>query len=196
LIALSRRCPDNESPGRLLPLTSTAAGIIHATKYRNINYVATDNNGLTATSTRSVVIEAATARARFMCTGKQYRVKAAEFTELLRTTRSPAEIREFRTLEQSYVTLAENDEWLADNLDMTNSPGADENLYSDIILAGQEKNALGRLGAGDATPFTGFSTKMQQLFDDAASKGGLLQTATLRGQFARFLQKHKEDDFS
>ena len=134
-----------------------------------------------------------------MHTAKQYRAKAAEYTELLRTTRSPAEIREFRNLEQSYVTLAENDEWLADNLDITNRPGEDENLYSDIILARQEKNALGRLGAGgvgDATPFTGFSIKMQQLFDDAASKGGLLQTATLRGQFARFLRKHKEDDFS
>jgi hypothetical protein len=131
-----------------------------------------------------------------MCTAKQYRVKAAEFTEFMRTARSPAETREFRNLEHSYITLAENDEWLADHLDMTNSPGPGEILYSDIILAGQEKNALERLGAGDATPFTGFSIKMQQLFDDAAFKGGLLQTATLRGQFARFLQKHKEDDFS
>ena len=38
-------------------------------------------------------------------------------------------------------------------------------------------------------------TKIQQLFDDAGFKGGPLQTATLRGQIARFLQKHKDDDF-
>ena len=131
-----------------------------------------------------------------MCTAKQYRVKAAEFTELLKTTSSPAEIREFRNLERSYVTLAENDEWLAANHDKTNSPGADQNLYSDIILARQEKKALGRLGAGDAMPVAEFSIKMQQLFDDAGSNRGLLQAATLRGQFARFLKKHKEDDFS
>jgi hypothetical protein len=37
-------------------------------------------------------------------------------------------------------------------------------------------------------------TKIQQLFDDAGSLGGLLQTATLRGQIARFLHKHKVDD--
>ena len=131
-----------------------------------------------------------------MCAAKQYRAKAAEFTGLLKTASSPAEIREFRNLEGSYVTLAENDEWLADNLDKTNSPGADQNSYSDIIFARQEINSLGRLGADDATPVTEFSIKMQQLFDDAGSKGGLLQTAALRGQFARLLRRHKEDDFS
>jgi hypothetical protein len=131
-----------------------------------------------------------------MCTAKQYRVKAAEFTELLKTASSPAEICEFRNREQSYAMLAENDEWMADNLDKTDSSGTDENLYSDIILARQEKIALGRLGAGDVTPFTEFSINMQQLFDDAGSKGGLLQTAALRGQFARLLRRHKEDDFS
>jgi hypothetical protein len=128
-----------------------------------------------------------------MCTAKQYRLKAAEFTDLLKTKNSPAEICEFRNLERSYVGLAENDEWLVDNLDKINTPGADQNLYSDINLARQEKKALGRLGVDDPTQTTEFSIKMQQLFDDAGSKGGLLQTATLRGQFTRFLEKHKED---
>jgi len=50
-----------------------------------------------------------------MFTPKQYRAKAAQYTQLLKTTRSPAETREFRKLEQSYITLAENDEWLAEN---------------------------------------------------------------------------------
>jgi hypothetical protein len=131
-----------------------------------------------------------------MCTAKQYRVKAGEFTELLKTASSPAKIREFRNLEQSYVTLAENDEWMVKNRDKTNSPRADDNLYSDIIRVRQEKIAFRRIGAGDATPFTEFSIKMQQRFDDAGSKGGELQSAALRGQFARFLRKHTEDDSS
>jgi hypothetical protein len=107
-----------------------------------------------------------------MCTAKQYRVKAAEFAELLKTATSPAEMREFRNLEQCYVTLAENDEWMVNNRDKTNSSRADDNLYSDIILARQEKNAFGRIDAGGATPLTEFSIKMHQLFDDAGSNGG------------------------
>ena len=131
-----------------------------------------------------------------MRTAKQYRVKAAEFTELLKTASSPAEMCEFRNLEQSYVTLAENDEWMVNNRDKTNSPRTDDNMYSGIILARQKKNVFGRIGAGEATPFTEFSIKMQQLFDDAGSKGGQLQSAALRGQFVRFLREPAEDDSS
>ena len=48
-----------------------------------------------------------------MFTAKQYRAKAAEYTELLKAASLPAETREFRRLEQSYLTLAENEEWMA-----------------------------------------------------------------------------------
>ncbi len=75
-----------------------------------------------------------------MFTAKQYRAKAAEYTELLKTTSLPAEIREFRKLEQSYLTLAENEEWMADNREKINSPGADENRYGDAIIAQQGKD--------------------------------------------------------
>jgi hypothetical protein len=38
-------------------------------------------------------------------------------------------------------------------------------------------------------------TKLQrELFDTAASMGELLQTAELRGQVARFLHEHKDED--
>src|ERR1700747_2045281 len=70
-----------------------------------------------------------------MFTAKKYRAKAAEYTELLKAAGLPAEIREFRKLEQSYLTLAENEEWMADNLEKINTPGADENWYGDAILA-------------------------------------------------------------
>ena len=130
-----------------------------------------------------------------MVTAKQYRAKAAEYTELLKAAPLPAETREIRKLEQSYLTLAENEEWLADNLEKTNSPGAAENWYGDTILAQQGKHKLGSHGADVATQSTAIPTMVQQLFDDAGSMGGLLQTATLRGQIARFLHKHKDDDF-
>ena len=35
----------------------------------------------------------------------------------------------------------------------------------------------------------------RELFDTAGSLGDVLQTAALRGQIARFLHKHKVDDF-
>jgi hypothetical protein len=130
-----------------------------------------------------------------MSTAKQYRAKAAEYTELLKVTGLPAEAREFRKLEQSYLTLAENEEWLADNLEKTNRPGADENWYGEAILAQQGKHTLGCDGADVATLPNAIPPKIQQLFDDAGSMGGLLQTATLRGQIARFLHKQKLDDF-
>jgi hypothetical protein len=50
--------------------------------------------------------------------------------ELLKAAILPAEIREFWQLEQSYLTLAENEEWMADNLEKINRPGADENYAS------------------------------------------------------------------
>jgi hypothetical protein len=129
-----------------------------------------------------------------MPTHKQYRAKAAEYTELLKTASLSSKARELRNLEQSFITLAENDEWLADNLGKTNSPGADATRNDDVLLSRQEKNALGWLGAADSIQSNEILTKIQQLFDDAGSRGGLLETATLRGQIARFLQKHKDDD--
>jgi hypothetical protein len=130
-----------------------------------------------------------------MFTAKQYRAKAAEYTELLKAASLPAETREFRRLEQSYLTLADNEEWMADNRDKIHSPGADDIWYGDAILAQQGKHTLGCHGAGIATQSTAIPTEIQQLFDDAGSMSGLLQTATLRGQITRFLHKHKVDDF-
>jgi hypothetical protein len=116
-----------------------------------------------------------------MFTAKQYRAKAAEYIKLLKTASLPAETREFRKLEQSYLTLAENEEWMADNREKINRPGADENWYGDAILAQQGKHTLGCHGADVAMQPTVIPTKIQQLFDDAGSMGDLLQTATLRG---------------
>jgi hypothetical protein len=55
-----------------------------------------------------------------MFSAKQYRAKAAEFRALLTNmARSPNEKSEFRKLEQTYTTLAENEEWMAINIGKT-----------------------------------------------------------------------------
>jgi hypothetical protein len=129
-----------------------------------------------------------------MSKAKQYRAKAAEFTKRLKATSVPAETREFRRLEQSYFTLAENEEWMAANREKTNRPAAGENWYGDIFSR-REKLAPGSPGAADTIKSTGLPTMIQQLFDDAGAMGGMVQTATLRGRIARFLQKHKDENF-
>jgi hypothetical protein len=59
-------------------------------------------------------------RAYRMFSAEQHRTKAAEFRALLMNIpRSPNETRELRSLEQTYTTLAENEEWMAVNLDKT-----------------------------------------------------------------------------
>jgi hypothetical protein len=59
-------------------------------------------------------------RAYRMFSAEQHRTKAAEFRALLMNIpRSPNETRELRSLEQTYTTLAENEEWMAINLDKT-----------------------------------------------------------------------------
>src|SRR5258708_39870136 len=130
-----------------------------------------------------------------MLPAKPYRAKRAESTEVLKAASLAAEIREFRRLERSYLTLAENAEWMADNREKINHPGADENWYGDAIITQQGKDTVGCHGADVATQSAAIPTKIQQPFDDAGSMAGLLQTATLRGQITRFLHKHKVDDF-
>jgi hypothetical protein len=46
-----------------------------------------------------------------------YRAKAVEYTKLLNDPHPPAEVIELRNLEQTYTTLADNEEWLARNAD-------------------------------------------------------------------------------
>ena len=55
-----------------------------------------------------------------MFSAEKYRAEAAKFKALLTNTLlSPNEASEFRNLEQSYTTLAENEEWLAVNINKT-----------------------------------------------------------------------------
>lgn len=52
-----------------------------------------------------------------MFTPQQYRAKAAQYAELVKTASSAEEEREFRKLETSFLTLASNTQWMVDNQD-------------------------------------------------------------------------------
>src|SRR3954468_4012740 len=96
-----------------------------------------------------------------MITATQYRAKAAEYTELLKAAHLPAETREFRKREQSYLTLAENEEWMADNRAKINSRGSNENWYGESNLATNGKHPLGCRGLDVATQSIAASTRPQ-----------------------------------
>jgi hypothetical protein len=74
-------------------------------------------------------------QAHFMLAAEQYRAKAAEYTELLKAASLPAEGDEIRRLKRSYLVLAENEEWMAENREKLDIIGSDENRYGDAILA-------------------------------------------------------------
>ena len=88
--------------------------------------------------------------------------------------------------------LTDNDDKLANNLDemapMLNPSGASKGT-----LAAEEGQILQCLGAALIMEWNTLPTGLQRdLFDHAGSKGQLLDTATPRGQIARFLRKHTD----
>jgi hypothetical protein len=125
-----------------------------------------------------------------MFTAQQYRAKAAEFRSLLaNASRSPNEKREFRDLEQTYTTLAENEEWMA--IDKTIQRGKKS---EDRTALAEEEEILKCLGAAVLMRWNTVPTKLQrELFDCASAIGDLQQTTSLKGQIARFLHNHKND---
>ena len=52
-----------------------------------------------------------------MSTAEQYRAKATEYAELLKTAVAPSEIIELQRRKQSFILLAQNEDWLAHNSD-------------------------------------------------------------------------------
>jgi hypothetical protein len=116
-----------------------------------------------------------------MFTAEQYRAKAAEFRAFLTdTSRSPNETSEFLDLERTYTTLAENEEWMAVHIDKT--------------LVDEEGQILKCLGAAVLMRWNTIPTKLQrELFDCASTLGDLQQATPRKGQIARYLHNHKND---
>jgi hypothetical protein len=127
-----------------------------------------------------------------MFTSKYYRTKAAEFGELAKTG-DLEKSAEFRKRERSFTSLAENEEWLAHNFEKTlHRSQQDEEAGT---LAATEEHVLRCLGAAVIMQWNTIPKKLQrELFDSAGSMGDVLNVAALRGQIARFLHKHKDDE--
>ena len=148
-------------------------------------------------------------RERFgdMVTSQQLRTRAAEFGQLRETADHPDAIREARRQERTFTELADNEEWLANNLDKTvrrtdKDEGADSMLAPTAkggrnvpTLAEDEEQVLRRLGAAVIMRWNTLPTKLQkELFDGASAVGNLLEAGAVKGQIARFLHNHKDDD--
>jgi hypothetical protein len=124
---------------------------------------------------------------------KQYRAKAAEYGTRSKEATDPSQVRECKESSDSFGSLAENEEWLADNFQKTLRP-LDEKRPIRAALAAEEEHVLRCLGASVIVQWNTIPAKLQrELFDTAGSMGELLATAELRGQIARFLHKHKDD---
>ena len=125
---------------------------------------------------------------------KKYRAKSEEYGDLIKGSNDPSQIRKLQDSKDSFSSLADNEEWLSKNFDkMVHVPA--EGQPGHIALAVEEERVLRCLGAAVIMQWNTLPAKLQrELFDTAGSVGDLLDTAALRGQIARFLHKHKDDE--
>jgi hypothetical protein len=129
-----------------------------------------------------------------MYSAEQYRAKAAEFRALLTDMpRSPNETSELHNLEQTYTTLAENEEWMASNIDKTIQRRKDRE--NQTVLIEEEGEVLKSLGAALMMSWNAIPTSLQrELFDCACTIGDLQHISSLKGRIARYLHNHKDDE--
>ena len=138
-----------------------------------------------------------------MFAAKQFQKKAAESAEALKNTDVPSEIRELKRSERSFTDLVQNETWLADSFDkMIRSRGLDAQdgaagkPLDQNTVAEVEEHILRCLGAAVIMQWNTIPTKLQrELFDTAGSLGDA-RTTILRGQIARFLHDHKDEESS
>jgi hypothetical protein len=128
-----------------------------------------------------------------MFKSRQYRVKAAEYGQLVKSSADAEESRKYQGLEDRFVALANNERDLAgayhDAVHIDESGRA-----RGEVLAAEEEQVLRCLGAAIIMQWNSLPTSLQrEIFDTAGSVGKLWETAALRGQIARFLHKHKNE---
>jgi len=124
---------------------------------------------------------------------QQYRVKAAEYGELVKSSADADESRKYQDLKDRFVALANNERSLADAYhDAVHIDELDRTRGE--VLAAEEEQVLRCLGAAVIMQWNTLPTSLQrEIFDTAGSVGKLWETAALRGQIARFLHKHKDE---
>ena len=128
-----------------------------------------------------------------MFKSEQYRAKAAQYSELVKSSADADESRKYQDLESRFVSLANNEHDLADAYhDAVHIDGQDRTRGA--VLAAEEEQVLRCLGAAIIMQWNSLPTSLQrEIFDTAGSVGKLWETAALRGQIARFLHKHKNE---
>jgi hypothetical protein len=125
---------------------------------------------------------------------QHYREKAAQQGTRANDPDIPGEVHEFKKMERRFNSLASNEECLPDNFGKTLQVSADAPIADDATLAESEEHMLRCLGAAIVMQWNTIPAKLQrELFDNAGSVGDLLRTVELRGQLARFLHNHKDD---
>jgi hypothetical protein len=124
---------------------------------------------------------------------KPYRDRAANYAERSKAASTSDETHDLEQKVKSFTVLADNEQWLSDNHQKTiQAPHVDT---LDGALAEEEEHVLRCLGAALIMQWNTLPTKLQrELFDNAGSMGELLDIAALRGQIARFLHKHKDEN--
>ena len=128
-----------------------------------------------------------------MFKSQQYRAKATECGELVKSSPSAEESRKFQDLEDHFVSLADNEQGLADAYNDAVHI-AEQDQSRGAALDAEEQHVLRCLGVAVIMEWNTLPTLLQrEIFDAAGSVGKLLETAALRGQIARFLHKHKDD---
>jgi hypothetical protein len=95
---------------------------------------------------------------------------------LLDNPRSPSETKKFRDLEQTYTTMADNEEWLARNTDKVVSAfehdivPASTDRNKRPVLVDEDEHVLRCLGAAVVMRWSTIPAKLQrELFDHAGS---------------------------
>ena len=128
-----------------------------------------------------------------MFKSRQHREKAAAYGELVKHSSGQGESDKFRKLRDRHSALADSEQGLADNYDSAVNV-VEQDRARGLALAAEEEHVLRCLGAAVILQWNALPKAMQrEIFDTAASVGELLETASLRGQIARFLHKHKND---
>jgi hypothetical protein len=124
-----------------------------------------------------------------MSTPEQYRAKAIEYGESLKTSTEPHVRPVYQELRRHFGELANKEQWLSDNHQRTLSIPA-KNPSDALSLAQEEEHVLRYLGAALIMQWNSLPTKLRrELFDNAGAMGELSEVVALRGQIARFLHR-------
>jgi hypothetical protein len=146
-----------------------------------------------------------------MFTSEQYRAKAIEYDNLVRSSANANEKHEYQKLQQRFAELADNEEWLVGHdkqiLHVADTKYSGDafltpeelilrNEHSDAVPFAQEEeeHILRCLGAALIMQWGTLPRKLQrELFDNAGATADLLDAASLRGRIARFLHKNNSE---